>query len=475
MIELDLTSQGRYVLSKFLGKFKINGFIDAIGLRGYHFDDDDTGIGTFGVRLRGYTGGNIDMEVPLSFCTKDGSINDPVFGFIDGKSVAITQGTFDRIFSSLNLERKMSPGWMYMSTPYDEFTAVKMNDSNKYKVASTMIGDDELGEAFENFMLCAAASLNTVETAIRNRIQALDDIGLSGGSIKLNLYVNFLGVVSKDTLDRLVEETVGNTPFKGNASVVAKVVRSADDVKMPILPFGGDIKEELDAYEGIDPDESDVRYNFDPAQTDPFNEPALEETDLQNMSDENFYEVPEPVDMAPKDVVEIVEVPDIYQPSHSSVTPEDIINIIKLLHILKFPYQKLDGDSAIRTTDPHYVWNTKNNKMILIGWDRDRGDWRSYDLSRMGDNDAVQVSFDNDWVSLGKFLDMVSKMEPSLERTEILENYTDQFIPQAGKPLYHEIRQFRGFAIRDLNKLRPRYGFLVQKKIDCMIDFLRGI
>lgn len=51
-------------------------------------------------------------------------------------------------------------------------------------------------------------------------------------------------------------------------------------------------------------------------------------------------------------------------------------------HRLRFDYRNHQGDSTSRTTEPHRLAHT-GRCWYLIGWDVDRGDWRTYRVDRM--------------------------------------------------------------------------------------------
>ncbi|MFR9749533.1 helix-turn-helix transcriptional regulator [Nocardia sp. 004] len=51
-------------------------------------------------------------------------------------------------------------------------------------------------------------------------------------------------------------------------------------------------------------------------------------------------------------------------------------------HRLRFDYRKHQSDITVRTTEPHRLAHT-GRRWYLIGWDVDRGDWRTYRVDRM--------------------------------------------------------------------------------------------
>ncbi|MFF0532521.1 helix-turn-helix transcriptional regulator [Nocardia amikacinitolerans] len=51
-------------------------------------------------------------------------------------------------------------------------------------------------------------------------------------------------------------------------------------------------------------------------------------------------------------------------------------------HRLRFDYRYHEGSTALRTVEPHRLAHT-GRRWYLIGWDVDRGDWRTYRVDRM--------------------------------------------------------------------------------------------
>ncbi|WP_117209152.1 helix-turn-helix transcriptional regulator [Allorhizocola rhizosphaerae] len=51
-------------------------------------------------------------------------------------------------------------------------------------------------------------------------------------------------------------------------------------------------------------------------------------------------------------------------------------------HRLRFDYQRHDGTSSVRDTEPHRLVHT-GRRWYLIGWDTERSDWRTYRVDRM--------------------------------------------------------------------------------------------
>ncbi|WP_037272329.1 YafY family protein [Kibdelosporangium aridum] len=50
--------------------------------------------------------------------------------------------------------------------------------------------------------------------------------------------------------------------------------------------------------------------------------------------------------------------------------------------ILRFDYSSHDGTASVRKTEPHRVVHT-GRRWYLVGWDVDRGDWRTYRVDRI--------------------------------------------------------------------------------------------
>jgi predicted DNA-binding transcriptional regulator YafY len=51
-------------------------------------------------------------------------------------------------------------------------------------------------------------------------------------------------------------------------------------------------------------------------------------------------------------------------------------------HRLRFDYERHDGTASLRDTEPHRLVHS-GRRWYLIGWDTDRGDWRTYRVDRM--------------------------------------------------------------------------------------------
>ncbi|MEJ3748278.1 YafY family protein [Actinomycetes bacterium KLBMP 9797] len=51
-------------------------------------------------------------------------------------------------------------------------------------------------------------------------------------------------------------------------------------------------------------------------------------------------------------------------------------------HRLRFDYERHDGTSAVRDAEPYRLVHT-GRRWYLVGWDTERGDWRTYRVDRM--------------------------------------------------------------------------------------------
>jgi hypothetical protein len=200
----NLPVTGQTTLLKFFRGFKISGYVDSVHLRGYRLEKN-AGVCTFGVKLRGLTGGNIDLEVPMAFDIESGTVREPVLAFIDGRAHLISQGMFNKMLDRLNLEKKWVPGWMSPVREENEFRTIRMNDPNKYKIASQNLGDPDFSEAFEDYNLCLSASFDTLHKAIG--LKALDMLvqGFSRKATRQRLAFNFLGATSFTNINVMVD------------------------------------------------------------------------------------------------------------------------------------------------------------------------------------------------------------------------------------------------------------------------------
>lgn len=447
---INLASEGSRVLMKFLQRFKMNGFIDSVRLQGYRFDDDQVGVCTYGIKLRGYTGGNVNVEVPLPFNAVEGIVREPIVAFLDGRATLISQGMFDRIFGSLNLEKKMMPGWMNFIENPSSWTMVIRNDKNKYRVGSSLIGDPEMGEAFENFNICLSGSEEMITITASRRAVELMDTGMSPEEAVLNLNANFLGSLSKQRLNSIVKDVMGLTRFAQEPPLIPGMV----EVPLPTEIPG----------------------------------PAPAEVFPEELPPQELYEVEEPVPIETEEAPLLpIEEPIRQLPYIPVPTARDLADTIKVMHIIRFIYQKMTGETGERTVEPHYVWLTNNGRMILIAWDQARSNWRSFDLNRVKD---VNVGYNGDWVDLGNFNGMVEEMRGKFPTPQEADNalMTDQSAFTSKGPAFVEIQYNRpgilsmaskeresklGKVVQELQKIRPFFGSVLRDKVDYLIHFFK--
>jgi len=461
-VSIDLIAEGNRVLLKFLRDFHLNGFVDAIQLRGYRVDKG-VGIATFGIRLRGYTGGNIDLETPMAFDVREGTMTAPVIAFIDGRTTLISQGLFDKVFDQVNLERKWVPGWMSV-IPSDtySFSRVIINDKNKYKSASSHVDDEVYPEAFEDFNACLAATKRHLRQALAHRVLGMIQDGLTASEVQHGLYVNFLGSLSKTDIDHAIKRVVqayrrvAQEPLPPGFEELFPLEEPIEVApgEVPPLPeeFAEPVplefEEEVPLEEGLPPEEA-------------IPTPALEEPEVPEVPEVPVAEIPPAVEPAPP--VELF--PSIEHPSVA-----DIIGIIKLYHLLRFLYTKLNGEMGMREAEPHYVWRTNKGNYVVISWDRDRNNWRSFDLNRMG---GPEVSYDGNWMNLGQFNGMVGQLPDADAWHETIVNPKDVF-SQKG-PMHTDLRYVRGALVKDLRKMGKHFGSVLREKANYLAGVLENM
>ncbi|MCE7011260.1 YafY family transcriptional regulator [Kibdelosporangium philippinense] len=73
-------------------------------------------------------------------------------------------------------------------------------------------------------------------------------------------------------------------------------------------------------------------------------------------------------------------------PSHGPTVDPDTLTAIAVAcrdhEVLRFDYSSHDGTASTRKTEPHRVVHT-GRRWYLVGWDLDRGDWRTYRVDRI--------------------------------------------------------------------------------------------
>lgn len=127
--KIFLDAEGQKSITTFVNGMHIDGMLSDIKVRRY---DESTGIVTYGVKLRGFTGGNFDLEIPLFFSKESGKISDPVIGFVQGQAILLSEAALGRLLGSANLTRKFAPGWMNIHKLTNEPTFFVFNPENKY-------------------------------------------------------------------------------------------------------------------------------------------------------------------------------------------------------------------------------------------------------------------------------------------------------------------------------------------------------
>jgi len=360
---LDLIGRDK-ILSYFSG-FDLSGFITDFKVLQYRMLDNSKGVVTYSIKLRGYTGGNVDIEIPVMFDIEVGEVQRPVIGYINGNVILLSEGVLNSLLDSFNLKRKFYPGWISFNYAISDKDYNIYNDWNKYRVASLEdLEDNDLMSALNGYFLCLGASKDTLLNVIRDRASYLCRDGVSYDDASVYMVGSYLG---------------GNVDFFDIKKVVNDV------------------------------------YNFSKRYA------------------QGELEIPE--------YYERIEFPEI----------ADLLDVIKLYHVIRFAYRKLNGEYTTRVVEPHYLWYTNKGNVILIGWDYSRGDWRAFDLNRIRD---VDVMYLGDWIELGKFLAMVQSYG------KVPDDYRDVFKPRG--PYHDFVVNVRG----SLNNLRDRTKPVLSIMID---------
>jgi hypothetical protein len=410
IFRLDI--EGRRKILEFLQDFEMDGYISDIKVRRVvQTSYNKKGTVTFGITLRGFTAGNIDLEVPLTFDVDTKEMSNPAVAFVDGEAVLITQSLFDNILERYNMKRKFHPGWMNRDNYESPATYFIYNNyENRY---SSKIDKRELKNAVSCFLINLLSGSENVKSAFNKSLKKArryEDEKL------LNLLLAFGSRVSSDSIINVYENN-----FKNN------------------LNINNFIRERK-------------------AQEDEFEEAPAEEYELlEEVKPEEQAPAPTPEGEIEVKDIDII-VPEVYD---KVVYPEarDLLELIRLYRIIRFTYRKLNDEWVMRTTDPHYLWLTKKGNIICIAWDYYRDDWRAFDINRMKD---VNIYYRDEWIELGKFLKMLEEFRE--QGFEVEYNYNDIFSPRG--PYYDTLVYVRG----NLQKMNKKFGDPLHTLVESMIE-----
>lgn len=161
---IRLDEEGRKLLVKFFRDFGLDGWIDDIKVRRYNQRD---GVVTYGVKLRGFTGGNIDVEVPVIFDISERKLKPPVICFIDGRAFLLNESLLSDIMNGVNLRKRNYLGWMDVDGVYGVGFYTIQNPANKY-------GNRERENVRLSFDLNRFASKRMVEVAFSRELSRND-------------------------------------------------------------------------------------------------------------------------------------------------------------------------------------------------------------------------------------------------------------------------------------------------------------
>lgn len=439
----DIIGKGRMHLSKELRKFKMQGYIDKMDFYGYKLDDNGlTGIARFGLRLRGYTAGNINLEVPLAFDAGQNKFSIPVICYMDGETFNISQEFFDNLLGQVNLVQTTVPDGGWMSPDKSNLgTYIRMNPANKY--AST----SDKSMAMNHFLLCLGATRTTLKDAAINTAIDMLHGGIKIDDAMFRLLAIFLPRLSMNDLTSVVQGVYGGRVGK-------RLAFDEDAYDIPTSLY--DMVEAEEAVEEYD--ESwrapyQAPYVYEPEKR-PYEEPAK----VIDITEGPVQELPVVLEPAPqgREDVEII-VPESYD-QVIYPTAAQLQQLIKLYRVIRFSYRKLNGEFTMREVEPHYLWLTKKRNIIMISWDYQRNDWRGFDIARVRD---VDVSHYADWKNLGEFMAIVDKANEKGLKVPI--NYRDIYKPRG--PYHENVVDHRG----------SRMGSVLGNQFMALHQFLSGL
>ena len=418
---LYLDVEGRRIIQKYLFGFRLKGYAEDIKVRRF---DPKKGIVTYGVKLRGLSAGNIDLEIPLHL--KDGKLSEPVIGFVDGNAVLLGEGLFTSLLDSVNLKTKHYTNWMDLNRQFGVGELFIINKPNKF--ASQKV---ELEEAISDFFVNTSSSILSVSKSLNKKGRILLASGLSTEDALSNLYSSFGSRIPFSLLRKFAED---DYEFYGESPP-------------GVTPDTGE--------EGYEEYETQGEY---PAELETLmqEEQVVHEEVPEAVSEETVeYEEPEPK------YEPLIEVPEVYR---EIIFPsvEELIEIIKYYRVIKFVYKKLNDEWTIRTVEPHYLWLTKKGNIVMISWDYLRGDWRAFDIGRVRE---VEVLNHGEWIELGQFVSMLEDAQgKGVENLDM----NDAYIPRG--PYHDTVTRVRG----ELKRMNRKFGGIIHDHIESIIEKLNA-
>lgn len=115
-----------------------------------------------------------------------------------------------------------------------------------------------------------------------------------------------------------------------------------------------------------------------------------------------------------------------------------IFAAIEHRRLMKFYYVNKKGESGYRVVEPHYIWETKDGNWLLIAWDRNKNNWRSFYLDEMDD---VRIKIRNRFEPYDKFLGRVTLYRMTKEKIPASEG---DFFTERGPIHPRTITKVRG-------------------------------
>ena len=431
----NIIPKGRQKIMSALREYDIEGFVESVELQGWRLMTPTSGTATFGVKLRGITAGNINLEIPLAFDASEDKITNPVIAYYNGDVINLSQGFFDRVMGSVNLTQRVIPPWGWMERDHldKQFFTYVINPPNKYEVGevtkySSRMSRDHY-EAFKRFIICYAGSDVTIADSVANDANIYLEEGLDLGDALFRLLTSYLGELDIDTITNIAQEA-----YKKHSSI-KDIVRTE---AVALMKQGLDYKEivnrlttmfaSLDIAEIMGIVDSLIRFakavyanrTAQDPEMEAWWEEAEEFPELEELpEDEEILELTELIEEEP-----IIEVPVEYE-RIIFPTPYQLQQLIKLYRIIRFTYRKLNDEFTMREVEPHYLWITGKGNIVMISWDFLRGDWRAFDINRIRD---VDVSYFGEWTEMGEFIGMLE--DARAKGIEMPINYRDIFDPR---------------------------------------------
>jgi len=433
---------GRKKLLEFFQDFDMDGYISDIKVRRMIQEPDSKkGTVTYGVTIRGYTSGNIDLEIPLTFDADLKELSIPVIAFINGRATLINQGLMDSLLSSYNFEKKFYPGWMdvyNLTSPASYFIYNRFNERYSNKIGKKITRKKEWEDCVNDFLINMLSGNKSVGRVFKKKIK---NIRGSNEDELTSLILSFGSRIRLSSIINIYEYTLSK---KSN---INKIYNENRVVKAEDLP-------EFPEYNPLDFIEDEEEKDEDLPEF-----PDYSPLDFIEEEPEELEVIPVPSEYEEQEFKDVdIVIPETYT---KIVYPEprELIELIRLYRIIRFTYKKLNDEWVMRTGEPHYLWLTKKGNIICILWDYYRGNWRAFDISRMKD---VEVYYSDRWLQLGQFLEVLENFRQ--EGAEIGYDYTEIFSPRG--PYHDSLVYVRG----NLKKMNSKFGEPLRGLVDNMIE-----